>query len=88
MADPDCMTGTAELFHCSEADGEICSPTGACTVPAYSAKEPVVFSMPCHELLLPGDTKLHGYFGDHEECSPAQRAAAGVYMAFFYRPSR
>jgi hypothetical protein len=67
--DPDCLTGTGELFHCSERDGEYCSPLGRCTIPGYSARK-VAISMPCHTLLMSGDTVLHGFFGhgrDFEE---------------------
>ena len=27
-------------------------------------KKPVVISQPCHKLLMPGDTALHGFLGD------------------------
>jgi hypothetical protein len=64
--DPDCLTGTGELFHCSERDGEYCSPVGRCTIPGYPAKK-VAISMPCHTLLMSGDTVLHGYFGHGRE---------------------
>ena len=34
-------------------------------MPKYRPNE-VVISMPCHKLLLPGDTTLHGYLGHND----------------------
>ena len=76
MADPDCLTGTAELFHCNVLNGEVCSPLGRCTVPFYSAGT-VAVSQPCRHLLLPGETALFGYLGSEEQ----YRAAGGAGCA-------